>query len=135
MEMSKEVKEILDKVKFTYHRSENQMAHMFSEGHTKFDCKMTYKGKSYQSTYQCNVQYSDMNNIKVDFMYCVFSDKMAYDFSSGEEDFAANLGMDYYEDKKEVNRCYRACKRASEQIDEMFNSEELEILSEFFREY
>ena len=68
MEMSKEVKEILDKVNFTYHRSNNQTAHMFSECHTKFDCKMTYGGVSYQSTYQCNVQYSDMNNIKIDFM-------------------------------------------------------------------
>lgn len=43
--------------------------------------------------------------------------------------------MDYYEDREEVNRCYRACKRASERINEMFNSEEIEILSEFFREY
>ena len=135
MEMSKEVKEILGKVSFTYHRSSNQTAHMFSEGHTKFDCKMTYGGVSYQSTYQCNVQYSDMNNIKVDFIACVFMDKMSYDCCRDEEDFAANLGMDYYEDRKEVNRCYRACQRASERIDEMFDSEELEILSEFFREY
>ena len=135
MEMTKEVKEIMDNVKFTYRKSNNQTSHMFSEGHTKFNCKMTYNGKSYQSTYQCNVQYSDMNNIKVDFMYCVFMDKMSYDCCSDEEDFAASLGMDYYEDRKEVNRCYRACKKASERINDMFNSEEFEILSEFFREY
>ena len=47
MEMSKEVKEIMDRVNFTYHKSDNQTAHMFSEGHTKFDCKMTYRGVSY----------------------------------------------------------------------------------------
>ena len=135
MEMTKEVKEIMDNVKFTYRKSNNQTSHMFSEGHTKFNCKMTYNGKSYQSTYQCNVQYSDMNNIKVDFMYCVFMDKMSYDCCSDEEDFAASLGMDYYEDRKEVNRCYIACKKASERINDMFNSEEFEILSEFFREY
>ena len=135
MEVTKEVKEIMDNVKFTYRKSNNQTSHMFSEGHTKFNCKMTYNGKSYQSTYQCNVQYSDMNNIKVDFMYCVFMDKMSYDCCSDEEDFAASLGMDYYEDRKEVNRCYIACKKASERINDMFNSEEFEILSEFFREY
>ena len=135
MEMTKEVKEIMDNVKFTYRKSNNQTSHMFSEEHTKFNCKMTYNGKSYQSTYQCNVQYSDMNNIKVDFMYCVFMDKMSYDCCRDEEDFAANLGMDYYEDRKEVNRCYIACKKASERINDMFNSEEFEILLEFFREY
>lgn len=135
MEMSKEVKEIFDKVKFTYHRSSNQTSHMFSECHTKFDCKMAYGGESYQSTYQCNIAHSDMGNIKVDFMYCVFMDKMSYDTSRDEEDFAANLGMDYYEDRKEVDRCYRACKRASERIEEMFSSEEIEILNEYFGEY
>ena len=62
-------------------------------------------------------------------------DKMSYDCCRDEEVCAAHLGMDYYEDIKEVNRCYRACQRASERVDEMFNSEELEILSEFFREY
>ena len=135
MKMTKEVKEILGKVNFTYHRSNNQTAHMFSEGHTKFDCKMTYGGASYQSTYQCNVHYSDMNNIKVDFMACVFMDKMSYDCFHDEEDFAANLGMDYYEDRKEVKRIYKACQRASCKLNEMFSQEELEILDEFFREW
>ena len=135
MKITKEVKDILDKVRFNYHRSSNQTAHMFSEGHTKFNCKMTYKGKSYQSTYQCNMQYSNMNNIKIDFIACVFMDKMSYDCCRDEEDFAANLGMDYYEDKKEVNRCYKACQRASCKLNEMFSQEELEILDEFFREW
>ena len=135
MEMTKEVKEIMDNVKFTYRKSNNQTSHMFSEGHTKFNCKMTYKGKSYQSTYQCNVQDSDMNNIKIDFIACVFMDKMSYDCCRDEEDFAANLGMDYYEDKKEIERCYKACQRASEQLDRMFSDEELNILDEFFREW
>ena len=135
MKMTKEVKEILDNVKFTYRKSDNQTAHMFSKGHTKFNCKMTYKGKSYQSTYQCNVQYSDMNNIKIDFIACVFMDKMSYDCCRDEEDFSANLGIDYYENKKEVNRCYKAGQRASEQLDRRFSDEERSSLDEFFREW
>ena len=135
MEMTKEVKEIMDNVKFTYRKSNNQTSHMFSEGHIKFNCKMTYNGKSYQSTYQCNVQYSDMNNIKIDFIACVFMDKMSYDCCRDEEDFAANIGLDYYEDRKEVNRCYKACQIASCKLNEMFSQEELEILDEFFREW
>ena len=135
MKMTKEVKEILDKVRFTHYRSSNQTAHMFSEGHTKFNCKITYNGKSYQSTYQCNVQCSDMNNIKIDFIACVFMDKMSYDYCRDEEDFASNIGLDYYEDKKEIERCYKACQRASEQLDRMFSDEELNILDEFFREW
>ena len=135
MEMSKEVKEILDKVSFTYHRSSNQTAHMFSEGHTKFSCKISYNGKSFQTTYQCNPQYSDMDKIKFDFVYCILLDKEAYDNALDEEDFANNLAMDYYEDKKEVKRIYKACQRASHKLDEMFSDEELDILDEFFREW
>ena len=135
MEMTKEVAEIIDKVKFTYHKSPNQTAHMFSEWHTKFVCKITYKGKSFQSNYQCNVGVSDMNNIKLDFMDAVFDDKDAYDFSRDDKEFAFIMGCDYYEDRKEVDRCYKGCMRASKGLGEMFNPEELEILGEFFRDY
>lgn len=135
MKMTKEVKEILDKVRFTYHRSNNQTAHMFSDGNVKYNCKISYNGKSFQTTYQCNPQYSDMDKIKFDFVYCILLDKEAYDNALDEEDFANNLAMDYYEDKKEVKRIYKACQRASCKLDEMFSQEELNILDEFFREW
>lgn len=134
MEMTKEVKNILDNVKFVYSKSNNQSAHMFSNGHVKYNCKISYNGKSFQTTYQCNPQYSDMSKIKFDFIYCLLLDKETYDNALDEEDFANNLAMDYYEDKKEVKRIYKACQRASCELDKMFSQEELEILDEFFRE-
>ena len=135
MEMTKEVKEIMDNMKFTYRKSDNQTSHMFSDGHVKYNCKISYNGKSFQTTYQCNPQYSDMDKIKFDFVYCILLDKEAYDNALDEEDFANNLAMDYYEDKKEVKRIYKACQRASRKLDRMFSDEELNILDEFFREW
>ena len=135
MEMTKEVKEIMNNVKFTYHKSNNQTSHMFSNGHVKYNCKISYNGKSFQTTYQCNPQYSDMSKIKFDFIYCLLLDKETYDNARDEEDFAASIGFDYYEDKKEVDRIYKACERASRKLDEMFSQEELDILNEFFREW
>ena len=135
MKMNKEVKEIMDNMKFTYRKSDNQTSHMFSAWHVKYNCKISYNGKSFQTTYQCNPQYSDMDKIKFDFVYCILLDKEAYDNALDEEDFAASIGFDYYEDKKEVDRIYKACERASRKLDEMFSDEELNILDEFFREW
>lgn len=129
------VEKIFEDIKFQYSRAANQTANMFSSEHTKFSCKMTYNGKSYQSNYQCNVSYSDMNNIKVDFLSCVFADMSCYDCSRDEQDFASNVGLDYWEDRAEVNRCYNACKRASERMNEIFDCEELESLKTFFSNY
>ena len=129
------VTEILNEIKFQYSRASNQTAHMFSPNHTKFNCKIAYNDREYHSTYQCNVNYSDMNNIKVDFLSCVFADMSCYDCSRDEQDFASNLGYDYWEDRTEVNRCFRACQRASERMNEMFNDEELESLKVFFNNY
>lgn len=126
---------IFKDIKFQYSRAANQTANMFSSEHTKFSCKMTYNGKSYQSNYQCNENYSDMNNIKVDFLSCVFADMNCYDCSRDKQNFASNIGLDYWEDRAEVNRCYNACKRASERMNEIFDYEELESLKTFFNNY
>ena len=129
------IKKIFEDIKFQYSRAANQTANMFSSEHTKFSCKMTYNGKSYQSNYQCNENYSDMDNIKVDFLSCVFADMSCYDCSRDEQDFASNIGLDYWENRAEVNRCYNACKRASERMNEIFDCEELESLKTFFNNY
>lgn len=129
------IEKIFEDIKFQYSRAANQTANMFSSEHTKFSCKMTYNGKSYQSNYQCNENYSDMDNIKVDFLSCVFADMSCYDCSRDEQDFASNIGLDYWENRAEVNRCYNACKRASERMNEIFDCEELESLKTFFSNY
>lgn len=129
------IEKIFEDIKFQYSRAANQTANMFSPEHTKFSCKMTYNGKSYQSNYQCNENYSDMNNIKVDYLSCVFADMSCYDCSRDEQDFASNIGLDYWEDRAEVNRCYNACKRASERMNDIFDCEELESLKTFFNNY
>lgn len=129
------IEKIFEDIKFQYSRAANQTANMFSSEHTKFSCKMTYNGKSYQSNYQCNENYSDMNNIKVDFLSCVFADMSCYDCSRDEQDFASNIGLDYWENRAEVIRCYKACKRASERMNEIFDCEELESLKVFFNNY
>lgn len=129
------IEKIFEDIKFQYSRAANQTANMLSSEHTKFSCKMTYNGKSYQSNYQCNENYSDMDNIKVDYLSCVFADMSCYDCSRDEQDFASNIGLDYWEDRAEVNRCYKACQRASERMNEIFDCEELESLKTFFNNY
>ena len=129
------IEKIFEDIKFQYSRAANQTANMFSSEHTKFNCKMTYNGKAYQSVYQCNVSYSDMDNIKVDFLSCVFADMSCYDCSRDEQDFASNIGLDYWENRAEVTRCYNACKRASERMNDIFDCEELESLKTFFNNY
>ena len=129
------VKMIFSRVKISYHRSANQTANMFSPNHVKYEVKITYNGKTYQSNYQCNPQVHDMENIKVDYLSCVFADMSCYDCSRDEQDFASNIGLDYWENRAEVNRCYKACKRASERMNEIFDCEELESLKVFFNNY
>lgn len=130
-------KEIINNIKLYFSRSANQTAHMFSEGHVKYNCVMTYDGVTLRQTYQCNpsVHKTDRKGMLKDFLYCVLLDTQIYDDASNIDDFAESLGYDRWEDEKKVNRIWKACERESIRIHEMFNDEELEILNDYFKEW
>ena len=130
-------KEIINNIKFSFSRSSNQTAHMFSEGHIKYNCVMTYNGVTLRQTYQCNpsVHKTDSENMRKDFLWSVLLDTQSYDYSRDIKDFADNFGYDIYENKKEVNRVWKACERESIKIHEMFNDEELKMLADYYKEW
>lgn len=130
-------REIINNIKFSYARSANQTAHMFSEGYVKYNCVMTYNGVTLRQTYQCNpsVHKTDSENMRKDFLWSVLLNTQSYDCSKDIDDFCANLGYDRWKDKKEVNRIWKACERGSVKIHEMFNDEELKMLNDYFKEW
>lgn len=131
----KDVEKLIDEIKFEYSRAKNQTAHMFSGCHTKFNCKMRYKGKVYRSTYQCNVGFSDMSKIKKDFLCCVLLDADSYNYNRDLEGFCREFGYDYYENRKEAMRVFTKCEKAFHALDIMFEPEELYALHRYFREW
>ena len=130
-----EMEKIYRKIKFTKTLAKNQTAHMFSEVHTKFYCAISYNDKKYSTNYQCNVDYSktDTENMKEDFLYCVFLDAFSYIDSRDIYDFAKQYGYDYYENSKEVKRIYSLCEKAYNKLSDMFG-EDFDDLSEYIEE-
>ena len=130
-------REIINNIKFSYARSANQTAHMLSKNHVNYNCTLTYNGVTLRQTYQCNpsVHKTDSENMRKDFLWSVLLDTQSYDCSRDIDDFCANLGYNRWEDKKEVNRIWKASERKSVKIHEMFNDEELKMLNDYFKEW
>lgn len=123
---------IYKEIKFTKTLAKNQTAHMFSNGHTKFYCIITYNGKKYSSNFQCNTNFSktDDKNMKQYFLNSAFLDAFAYINTQGLYDFANTFGYDYDENPKEIQRIYLSCEKAYIKLYDMFG-EDFDDLSEY----
>lgn len=130
-----EMEKIYKEIKFTKTLAKNQTAHMFSEGHTKFYCTITYNGKRHSSIFQCNTNFSKIDNksMKQFFLNCAFLDAFAYINSQDIYDFSDEFGYDYDENPKETKRIYTACEKVYNKLCDMFG-EDFDDLSEYIEE-
>lgn len=122
---------MLEKIAFIYTESEEQ-DNLFTPHHTKFDCAIQYgtNCKPYKFTYQCNTAYT-MPNIK-DIMYSLLLDAWSYEEARDIQDFANELGYDYFDEyeREKLCRMYDECKRTFNALHKMFTDAEIEILNE-----
>lgn len=113
------LKNIIDKIEFNYNESENQ-ENLFTSNHIKYDVSITYKERTFTTTYQTAREVE-----KDDVIYCIFSDMTAYDNNKDIDVFA----NEFYTDDakvKEVITTYNACKDTSNILHKIFTNEEIE---------
>ena len=108
---------MLNKIKFTYHESDNQN-NLFTPNHTRFKCKIKYCGLSYTFHYQCNTAHTEPN--LYDCLYALINDMDCYDMSRDMKDFNFNFAYGYFDDK-----AYKACKKTSKALHRLFTDEEI----------
>ena len=127
-----EMEKIYKEIKFTKTLAKNQTVHRLFNGYTKFYCTITYNGKKYSRNFQCNTSFSKTNNktMKQDFLNCTFLDAFAYINNQNIYDFANELGYDYDENPKKIQRIYTACEKAYNKLYDMFG-EDFDDLSEY----
>ena len=65
------LKNIIDKIEFNYNESENQ-ENLFTSNHIKYDVSITYKQRTFTTTYQTAQDVK-----KDDVIYCICSDMAA----------------------------------------------------------
>lgn len=121
------VKNIIDKISFNYKESENQ-DNLFTSSHIKYNVSITYKERTFTTTYQ-TVQ--DVK--KDDAICCIFSDMAAYDSTRDISDFANEFG---YNNEKviKVLSVYNACKDTSYILHKIFTNEEIEEINKELEE-
>ena len=100
----------------------------------KYFLELNYNGKKYGFDYCGSIADFEANKPldKMNALYCVLSDADAYDSTQNIDDFAAEFG---YEKVSELLKAYRACKKTSEALHEIFTDAELEQLHDEFQDY
>ena len=117
------LKNIIDKIEFSYEESENQ-DNLFTSSHIKYDVSITYKERTFTTTYQTAQDVK-----KDDVIYCICSNMAAYDSTRDIDDFAAALGYDDNAKFSEVLNTYNACKDTSYILHKIFTDEELDEIN------
>ena len=113
------LKNIIDKISFNYEESENQ-ENLFTSNHIKYDVSITYKERTFTTTYQTAQEVK-----KDDVIWCIFSDMAAYDSTQDLETFASAY---YTNDTRaiEIIIAFRGCRDASNILHKIFTNEEIE---------
>ena len=65
----------------------------------------------------------------LDILYCVLMDAQTYEYYDTLEDFADNMGIDLYEERRKVERIYKACQRTYDNLINTFGNDGYEILN------
>lgn len=113
------LKNIIDDIEFSYNESENQK-NLFTSSHIKYDVSITYKERTFTTTYQTAQEVK-----KDDVIYCIFADMVAYDNAQDIDDFVNEFGYNN-EKVSEVLHIYNACKDTSDILHKIFTNEEVE---------
>lgn len=127
------LKNIIDKIEFNYNNSENQ-ENLFTSNYIKYDVSITYKQRTFTTTYQIETAYQTAQDVKKDdVIYCIFSDMAAYDSTRDIDDFANEFG---YNNEKAIKvlRIYNACKDTSNILHKIFTNEEIEEIQKELEE-
>ena len=121
------LKNIIDEIEFSYKESENQ-DNLFTSSHIKYDVSITYKERTFTTTYQ-TAQEVEKENV----IYCIFLDMNVYDNTQDIDTFAEEFG---YNNGKfsEVLRAYNGCKDTSNILHKIFTSEEIEEIEKELEE-
>lgn len=95
----------------------------------KFKIKMTYKNKTIYFIFNDNyLNDSD----KKDFLNALYMDSLSYEESQNIYEFMRNFG---YEEEKEANKIYNACKKQYEKFNKLFNLQEQQKISKILENY
>ena len=121
------LKNIIDKISFNYEESENQ-ENLFTSSHVKYDVSITYKERTFTTTYQTAQEVK-----KEAVIWCIFSDMSAYDSTEDIDTFAEEFG---YNNGKfsEVLSAYNGCKDTSNILHKIFTNEEIEEIQKELEE-
>ena len=95
----------------------------------KYRIRMSYNGVTVSFNYHDN--YKNESGVK-DYLYALLSDKNAYESTRDVNDFMLGFG---YKNYNEAKRIREACKRNSEKLEKLFNSEELEEIEKELENY
>lgn len=124
---------IIDKVKFNYIEADEQKD-LFTPSHMLYNCRITYAGRRFSFSYQCNPDYCTPN--KKDCLSAIFSDADCYEMAADVDDFLQELGYtDSLQSIRRGEKAYKACKRTAAALNRIFTNDERETLDEYFREY
>ena len=124
---------IIDNIYFDYEEAFNQNK-LFSKDHVKYLGYLEYNKNSFNFTYQCNPKYAKPN--KKDCLACLLADYYSYESVKDMADFLIEFG---YDENEDALRCgmsaYGVCKETYRKLNKLFNNEEIEALSEYFKDY
>lgn len=96
---------------------------------TKYNCKITFKDKSYTFNYWMGAAHTKSPS-KKDVLYSFIMDDVSYmDF----EEFCSNFG--YNNDSIKALKTFEACQLQTKNVHRLFNEEEREILRELLEDY
>lgn len=89
-----------------------------------YSVTIRYNSKQYTTTYTCSCHHRPRN---IDIMDCLLMDADNYDCYDCIEDFASDMGWDWYdyEDRKKANEVWNGCKKTSKALRRMFTTDEL----------
>lgn len=102
--------------------------------------RVTFKrnGHSFRTQFN-NSRYNSEKGILPDIqdiLYCLLSDRDAYEFASDYSDFCSEFGYDEYNDygsrrNKDAVRAFNGCRKIAERINAMFSNEEIDKINEY----
>lgn len=83
-----------------------------------------YNGKQYTTTYTCSCHHRPRN---IDILDCLIMDSDNYDMYDCIEDFASEMGWDYwdYNDRKKVSEVWNQCRKTNKALHRIFSDREL----------
>lgn len=95
----------------------------------KFQIKMTYKNKTIYFVFNDN--YLNESG-KKDFLNALYLDALSYEEAQDLCEFMRSFG---YEEEKEANKIYNACKKQHKKFNKLFDLQEQQQIAKILENY